>query len=78
MEKDLRRELWHDTKSLFIDLAAIQKILGISRSTIYKMVKDNEIPGTRAFKSNDKERYFVDKKKFRDAFNISSPDESEQ
>mgnify|MGYP006408427267 FL=1 len=78
MEKDLRRELWDDTKSLFIDLAAIQKILGISRSTIYKMVKDNEIPGTQAFKSNDKERYFVDKKKFRDAFNISSPDEPEQ
>ena len=41
MEKDLRRELWDDTKSLFIDLAAIQKILGISRSTVYKMVKDN-------------------------------------
>ncbi len=78
MEKDLRKELWDDSKSLFIDLASIQKILGISRSTIYKMVKDNEIPGTRAFKSNDKERYFIDKKKFRDAFNISSPDESEE
>ena len=78
MEKDLRRELWDDTKSLFIDLASIQKILGISRSTIYKMVKDKEIPGTQAFKSNDRERYFVDKKKFRDAFNISSPDEPGQ
>ena len=67
MNEDLRRELNDDSKSLYLELSTVQKILGISRGTVYTMVRAGDIPGSLNFAG----RWFVDKKKFRDALGLA-------
>jgi predicted DNA-binding transcriptional regulator AlpA len=68
MNEDLRRELNDDSKSLYLDLSTVQKILGMSRGTVYTMVKAGDIPGSVHFSG----RWLVDKKKFRDALGLGN------
>ena len=68
--KSLREELYDDSESLYMEMSLIQRVLGVSISTIYKMVKAGDLPGSK----NINGRWFVDKKKFRDDLEIDKDD----